>query len=74
MRLFINYVWSWYRLLESVILSKGSNFIAELIKEFNKILNIETKLYIAFYSQIDKKRARVVLENVYWCHSVLRHQ
>ena len=70
----MNYVWSWYRLPESVIPDRGPNFAIGLMKEFNKILNIETKLYIAFYSQIDKKRARVVLENVYWCHSVLRQQ
>ena len=35
------------------------------MKEFNKILNIKTKLYIAFYFQIDEQRARVVLNNVY---------
>ena len=48
---------------ESVIPDRGPKFAAGLMKELNEILDIETKLYIAFYSQTDKQRARAVLKN-----------
>jgi len=35
---------------EDVIPDRGPNFAAGLMKELNEILDIETKLYIAFYS------------------------
>jgi len=38
-----------------MILDKSKQLVAELIKKLNKILEIETKLLIAFYSQIDRQ-------------------
>jgi len=52
-RLFRNNVWKLHGLLESVISDKGPQFAAELTKELNKILGIETKLSIAFHLQTD---------------------
>ena len=43
-------MWKLHRLSESVILDRGLQFVAELIKELNEMLKIETKLLIAFYS------------------------
>ena len=40
-RLFKNNVWKLYKLLESVILDKESQFVVELIKELNRMLSIK---------------------------------
>jgi len=40
-------------LLENVILDRKPQFAAELIKELNEMLGIETKLLTAFYLQTD---------------------
>ena len=42
-----------HRLPESVVLDRGPQFAAELTKELNRMLDIETKLLMAFYSQIN---------------------
>ena len=52
-RLFRNDVWKLHRLLESVILDKGPQFVAELMKKLNRMLEIEMRLSIAFYSQMN---------------------
>jgi len=38
---------------ESVISNRGPQFVAELTKELNKILGIETRLSTAFHLQTD---------------------
>ena len=48
-RLFGDNVWKLYRLPESVILDRGLQFAAKLMKELNKMLEIETKLSIAYH-------------------------
>ena len=49
-RLFRNDVWKLHRLLESVILDKGPQFAAELMKKLNRMLEIEMRLSTVFYS------------------------
>jgi len=46
-------VWKLHRLLESVILDKGPQFAAELMKKLNRMLEIEMRLSIAFYPQMN---------------------
>ena len=48
-RLFRDNVWKLYGLPESVISDREPQFVAELMKELNKMLGIETKLSTAFY-------------------------
>ena len=36
-----------------MVLDRGPQFAAELTKELNRVLDIETKLLTAFYSQTD---------------------
>ena len=48
-RLFRNNVWKLHGLLESIVLDRGPQFAAELIKELNRMLGIETRLSTAFY-------------------------
>ena len=52
-RLFRNNVWKLYRLPENVVLDKVLQFTAELTKELNRILGIETRLLTAFHPQTD---------------------
>ena len=42
-----------YRLLESIINDREPQFVVDLTKELNKILQIEIKLLMAFHTQID---------------------
>jgi len=51
--LFRDNMWKLHRLLESVVLDKRLQFAAELTRELNRMLGIEMKLSIAFYSQTD---------------------
>ena len=52
-RLFKDNVWKLHGLPESVILDKKLQFVVELTKELDRILDIETKLLTSFHSQID---------------------
>ena len=52
-RLFRDNVWRLYGLPESVVSDRGLQFTAELMKELNKMLGIETRLSTAFHPQMD---------------------
>ena len=54
-RLFRDNVWKLHGLLESIVSDRGSQFAAELTKELNRMLEIETKLLTLFHSQTDGK-------------------
>ena len=58
-RLFWDNIWKLYRLLESIVSDRGLQFAAEMIKELNGMLEIKTKLSIAFYPQIDHQTERM---------------
>ena len=52
-RLFRDNVWKLHGLLESVVSNRGPQFTAELTKELNRMLGIETRLSMAFHLQTD---------------------
>jgi len=52
-RLFQDNVWKLHGLPERVVSDRGSQFTAELTKELNRMLGIETRLSTAFHPQID---------------------
>jgi len=52
-KLLRNNIWKLYRLPESVILDRSPQFAAELIKELNRMLGIETRLSTVFHPQTD---------------------
>ena len=58
-RLFRDYIWKLHRLSESIISNKGIQFAAEIIRELNKLLRIQTKLLTAYYSQTDRQMKRI---------------
>ena len=57
-KLFRDNVWRLHRLPESMISDRGPQFVAGLIKELNKMLVIETKLYMAYHPQTDRQTER----------------
>jgi len=54
-RLFRDNVWKLYGLPESVVSDISLQFAVELIKELNKMLEIETKLLTVFHLQTDSQ-------------------
>ena len=52
-RLLWDNVWKLHGLPESIVLDRGPQFVAELMKELNRMLGIKTKLSTAFRSQMD---------------------
>ena len=57
-RLFRDNVWKLHGLPESVISDRGPQFVAGMTKELNKMLGIETKLSMAYYSETDGQMER----------------
>ena len=53
-RLFRDNMWKLHRLLESVVLDRGPQFVVKLMRELNKMLGIETRLSTAFHPQTDR--------------------
>jgi len=49
--LFRDDMWKLHRLPESIVSDKGPQFAAEMIKELNRILGIETKLLTSYHPQ-----------------------
>jgi len=58
-RLFKDNVWKLHGLPESIILDRGPQFMARLMKKLNKMLGIKSKLLTAFHSQTDGQTERV---------------
>ena len=52
-RLFRDNIWKLYGLIESIVLDRELQFVAEIIRELNQMLEIKTKLLTSFYPQTD---------------------
>ena len=58
-RLFRDNVWKLHGLLESIVLDRGPQFVAELTKKLNRMLGIETSLSTAFHPQTNEQTERM---------------
>jgi len=58
-KLFQDHVWKLHRLLESIISDRGAQFAAEMMRELNNLLGIQTKLSTAYHPQIDGQTERI---------------
>jgi len=58
-RLFRNNIWRLHGLPESIISDRGPQFAAGLIRELNEMLEIKTKLSMAFHPQTDGQTERM---------------
>ena len=52
-RLYRDNIWKLYGFLESIVSDQGPQFAVGLTKELNRMLEIKTKLSIAFHLQMD---------------------
>ena len=73
-RLFRDNVWKLYRLPESIILDRGPQFTAGLIRELNRILGIKSKISTAFYPQTDEQTERVNQELEQYLRMFIDHR
>jgi transposase InsO family protein len=58
-KLYQDNVWRYHRLPDSIISDRGPQFTAELMKELNKLLGIQTKLLTAYHPQTDGQTERM---------------
>jgi len=58
-KLFWDQVWRLHGLPESIILDRGVQFTAGMMKELNNLLGIQTKLSTAYHLQMDRQTERV---------------
>ena len=58
-RLFRNNMQKLYRLPESIVLDKRPQFAVEMMKELNRMLEIETKLSTLYHLQTDRQTERM---------------
>ena len=58
-RLFKDNIWKLHRLPESIISDRGLQFTIEMMKELNKILEIEIRLSTSYHPQIDGQKERI---------------
>ena len=73
-RLFRDNIWKLHGLPESVVSDRGPQFVAELMKELNKILGIETRLSMAFHPQTDGQMERMNQELEQYLRFFVDHQ
>jgi len=73
-RLFRDNVWKLYRLPESIVSDKGLQFIAEITKKLNDMLEIKTKLLTSFHLQTDGQTERMNQELEQYLRFFVDHQ
>jgi len=73
-RLFRDNVWKLHGLPESVILDRGPQFVAELTRELNKMLGIETMLSTAYHPETDGQKERTNQELEQYLRMYVNHR
>jgi len=58
-RLFRDYIWKLHGLPKSIILDREVQFVVGIMKELNKLLEIQIKLSTAYHPQTDKQMERI---------------
>jgi len=58
-RLFRDNMWKLHGLPKSIISDRGPQFVAELIRELNKMLGIKSKMSTAFHPQTNRQTERI---------------
>ena len=73
-RLFRDNVWKLHGLPESIILDRGPQFAAGLMRELNQMLGIESKISTAFHPQTDGQTERVNQKLEQYLRMFIDHQ
>jgi len=58
-KLFRDHIWKLHGLPESIVLDRGVQFAAGIMKELNHLLEIQTKLSTAYHPQINGQTERI---------------
>jgi len=72
-RLLRDHVWKLHKLPKSIISDRGVQYVANLMRELNQILGIETKLLMAFHPQIDGQIEQVNQELEQYLRMFINH-
>ena len=73
-RLFRDNIWKLYGLSKSIISDRGPQFVAGLIQELNRMLEIESKMLTVFYPQTDEQTERVNQELEQYLRMFINHR
>ena len=73
-RLFQDNVWKLHWLLESIMLDRELQFTAEIMKELNKMLEIETKLLTSYHLQTNGQMERMNQESEQYLRFFVDHR
>ena len=73
-RLFRDNMWKLHGLLESIILDRGPQFVAGLMRELNRMLGIKSKLSMVFYPQTDGQTERMNQELEQYLRMFIDHR
>jgi len=73
-KLFQDHVWKLHRLPESIISDRGVQFVAEMIKELNNLLGIQTKFSTAYHPQTDGQTERINQELEQYLRVFINHR
>jgi len=73
-RLFRDNIWKLHGLPESIILDRGPQFTAGLMRELNQMLGIESKMSTAFHPQTDSQMERVNQELEQYLRMFIDHR
>jgi len=73
-RLFRDNVWKLHGLPESIILDRGPQFAAGLMRELNGMLEIMSKLSMAFHPQTDRQMERMNQELEQYLRMFINHR
>jgi len=73
-KLFQDHIWKLHRLPESIISDRGVQFAAEMMKELNNLLGIQTKLSTAYHPQTDGQIERINQELEQYLRVFINHR
>ena len=73
-KLFRDNVWKLHSLPESIISDRGPQFVAGIMRELNRMLGIESKLSMTFYSQTNGQTERVNQELEQYLRMFIDHR
>ena len=73
-RLFRDNIWKLHGLSKSIISDRGLQFVADLMKELNRMLGIESKILTVFYPYTDEQTERVNQELEQYLQMFLDHR
>ena len=73
-RLFRDNMWKLHGLPESVISDRGPQFAAGLMRELNKMLGIETKLFMDYHPETNRQTERMNQELEQYLRIYINHR